>query len=152
MFALEDSAYICTRTESHPWPWVCNYKYIPWYPRVMPCANSSLRVQKINLSLYCCSLFCENRWKITERHKSKKKPTWINSLFEAISVHCLSVRTRRKYLSHPTWSLAAQTTLPLNTVLTSLLDYTVQQSFSNSKIQHVSVCIFIFRSWDISNP
>lgn len=32
--------------------------HLPWYSGVMPRANSRLRVQKVNLPLHCCSLFC----------------------------------------------------------------------------------------------
>lgn len=63
-------ALINPATQIHTNPPVFNYKYIPWYPWVMPRAHSSLCVQKINLALYRCSLLCREGKNIILNYKS----------------------------------------------------------------------------------
>lgn len=46
---------------------------LPWYPGVVPRANSSLCVQKVNLPLHCCSLFCTRNWGYNQLHSIPRR-------------------------------------------------------------------------------
>lgn len=49
----------------HAWtkPKVRWHVIIPWYPRIVPSADTRLCVKEVHLALHCCSLLCFKRTK-----------------------------------------------------------------------------------------
>lgn len=76
-----------------------NTNELPGHPGIMPCADSSLCMEEVNLALLSCSLFC-NREEIHLSKKAKKsteKKAW-DCLWDRYSAVYMGISKDREFV------------------------------------------------------